>query len=398
MKQVFRWNCRRLAGLVYLVAFLTLMSAFQTSPARAEIYLTFDGTYYFGVNDAWKQEPDASINPGHPNEISPGFGGAGKAQGLSILYPSSVSSYFVKTLPGLTAGRDYDVNLWIRTYRGDGLSTTPIGWVEFGWDPQARDTAQPNTNMIWCTDPTADYARNVGNWVKYTGEPFTATTTSVTIAFKVGSTDPRVIIAQFDELRVSEFVLPDGRYSFPDHFEGAYKVGAAYGWSKRFIAGGVNAHFAEAPGWTGSAQLLYAGTELPDKAVSIGVVKVFEVTPDHSYTVNVLMSASDSSGNFLSNADPDPGPVVKFGVDPTAQTADPDAPSLLWNNDATQYFSTPGQQNTWHEFASPMFRPTTDTVSVWLWIEGDKDIGVSAKFDDLTLNGIAGSGRWELYR
>jgi len=377
------------------MALCTLISAFEISSIWADINVTFDGTFEFGIFGAWREEYDPWGNAGMPSEIIPGVGGAGKAQGLRVY---DGSGFLVKTLAGLIAGQDYVTSAWVRTARGDGFSTTPVGWVEFGWDPQARNTTQPNSNLIWCTAPGFDYAHNVGHWVQYTGEPFTAMSTSVTIALNVGTNDPKGIVGMFDELLIGSYSLPLIRYHFPDTFDSTYTLGAAYGWSKRFLSAGPIPHWERAVGQSGWAQRLYAGTEAADLAINVGMVKLFEIPPNRDYTLSIWVNASDSSGSLLTNPNPDPGPMIQFGVDPSAQTLDSTAQTIQWNSDPTQYFSTLGNENTWQQFSTAQFRTTTDTVSVWLWVQGDRTVGVSALFDDLTLNTNVGSSHWELYR
>jgi len=365
----------------------------------SDITVNFDGTYNAGVYDNWKTETDGWGDAPSPFAVIPGRGGAGNAQGMIVF---NGCHYVVKTLAGLTPGQQYTVSVWIRTYYGDGSPGVPgsSSWVEFGWDPQARDTTQPNTNMVWCVDPKNDFANNAGNWVRYTGEAFTAVGDSVTIAFKVGSVDQtNGIMAQFDDLEIKQVVAPEEHFQFPDDFNTTFSLGVAYGWAKRFIPGGISPHWAEAPGRSGSAQRLYAGTEGANLAVNIGVVKVFDVEPDKVYRITLWISASDSSGTVLTDPNPDPGPVVKFGVDPTAQTDDPSTESIRWTTAPTAYFSVPGRENTWHQFTSPVFRATTDTVSVWLWVQGDANVGVDARFDDLDAMVLEtlGTEHWKRY-
>jgi len=378
MKRVF------LSGAV-----LTFLLVFRASTGWADIQVDFDGSYKDGLCDGWKTEKDPwGTGPVSPIEVSPGFDGKGKAQGLRV---SNGSHFVVQTLSGLTPGLDYVVSVRVCTARGDGKFETPKGWVEFGWDSRARNITWPNTNMIWCADPKLDFAQNTGNWIKYTGEPFRAIGTSVTIAFKVGSMDPGGITGQFDNLVISQHKAPPVTYRFPDNFDSTYKFGTADGWAKRFLSGGVTPRWAQAAGRSGSAQHLYAGTEAPGLGIDIGVVKVFEITPNRTYTVSVWISASDSSSRPLTNPFFDPGPIVKFGVDPTGQTTNPTTATIQWKSDPTQYFIMSGKENTWNQFTSAPFQATGNTVSVWLWVEGDNNIGVSAKFDDLTLNSSSDS-------
>lgn len=381
-----------------LATFATFLTGLILSPARADIYVSFDGNYNFGIYDWWKTETDGWGDPPTPVEIIPGRGGTGQAQAL-VVYNGT--HYVLKTMSGLTAGLDYVVSVWIRTYYGNGSPGVPgsTSWVEFGWDPQARDTTQPNSNLVWCVDPKFDFANNAGNWVKYSGEPFTATSDSITIAFKVGSIDNvNGIMAQFDDLEVVRFTQPVERFQFPDDFNATYTLGVAYGWTKRFIPGGITPRWEQGPGRTGSAQRLYAATDNPGWAISIGVVKLFEVEPHLTYRLNIWVTASDSLGMPLTDPSPDPGPVVKIGVDPTGQNADPEAPTIYWNTSPTDFFSSPSQNvGVWQQFSTPAIVTTTDTLSVWLWVVGDDVVGVDARFDDLDIDRSLDVGRWELY-
>ena len=383
------------------VALILLIGA---AAGWSDITVNFEGGYNFGLYDWWKWETDGWGMDGSPllGEIRPGRGDTGSAQGVGAY---DGSHYVLKTMEGLQPGLTYRVSVWIRTFRGDGSIGTisPAAWVEFGWDRLARDTTQPNSNLLWNVEPKFDYANNMGNWVQYIGEPFMATGTSITVAFKVGniqSNNPYGIQAHFDDLEILQVTAPIDRYQFPDDFNTTYSIGgAADGWVQRFIPGGDTPRWAEAPGrgTTGSAQRLYAAPEAAGLGINIGAVKVFDITPGLSHNMTLWVSASDSSGSALTNPNPDPGPIVKFGLDLTAQNTDPLAESVQWNTEPTGVFSTPGQENTWRRFSITYFRPTSDTVSVWLWVEGDYNVGVDAKFDDLDVDQNLDLRRWELY-
>lgn len=390
---------RRTLGFGFITGLILLISAAQ---GWSDILVTFEGNYNFGLYDAWKWETDGWGEPGpNPGEILPGLGGTGSAQAVST---TDGTHYILKTMEVVQPGLDYQVSVWIRVRHANQAPPpmSPFAWVEFGWDPQARDTTQPNSNLIWNVDPKNDFDNNFDNWVQYTGEPFTAVGTSVTVAFKIGTVltnNPNGITADFDNLEIRQVTAPPIRYAFPDHFDTTYTLGLAHGWTKRFIPGGLTPHWAEATGRgaTGSAQRIYAGAEGTGWDVNIGAVKRFAIDAGQSYNMTMWISASDSQGAVLTNPNADPGPVVKFGLDLTGQNTDPLASSIEWNTEPTGVFSTPGMENTWQQFTMPYRRPTTDTVSVWLWVQGDFEAGVDAAFDDLEMVQNLDLYRWSLY-
>ena len=385
-------------------ACLALVLAIGSPPAWSDITVDFEGGYNFGLYDWWKWETDVWDPPAAgPTvfEAIPGHGGTGSAQAVCTLYGNH---YVLKTMAAVSAGLDYVASVWVQTRLYNGSPGVPSSstWVEFGWDPLGRDTTQPPEAglLTWCTDPRHDFDNNAGNWVKYSGELFTALGTSVTIAFKVGSTDTvNGIYVLFDDLEIAQYTGLYPRYQLPDTFDTTYTLAVADGWRLRFLSHDAKPHWAEAPGRSGSAQRLCASTDTLDLAVNFGAVKLFEVLPNQIYNLSLWINVSDSSGTTLADANPiDPGPIVKFGVDATAQNTDPEATTILWNTNPTQYFSTPGNENTWQTFDTPMFRATTDTVSVWLWVQGDSLVGVDARFDDLHVKTSADPRRWRMYR
>jgi hypothetical protein len=388
---------RRLCIATFLAVLLGL------SPAWSQITEDFDGTYAGGLLDGWITETDGWGDPPEPLEITPGRGDTGSAQALRT---QNGTHYVVRTFDGLTTDVEYTVSVWIRTYSYNGDPTPPsTSWVEFGWDAFARNSTQPNSNLVWNVDPKFDYANNTGNWVQYAGEPFTARSDSVTIAFKVGTADGGGglgVQAHFDDLEIVPQIVPQERFQFPDDFNTTYTAGVAYGWAKRFIPGGLNPRWEKGTGRTGSAQRLFAAPEgTTGLSVNIGVVKVFEVEPGGSHTINLWLNAADSFGSFLVDVIPapaDPGPIVKFGVDPSGQNDTSDATSVQWNESPTAHFSTEGNQGVWAWFESDEFRPTSNTVSVWLWVRGDDQVGVDARFDDLEIESLLDTRNWQLYR
>lgn len=370
----------------------------MAASAQPAIEVNFDGAYTNGVFDTWQTGTDGWGDPPDPRETTPGHGGAGSAQALVV---SNGTHYVYSTLTGLTTGKEYQVSVWVRSYFANGTTGDPGGnsWIEFGWDPDAQnDPAQVD---LWNVAPKFDFAANMGNWVQYTGEQFTAAGDSVTIAFKVGSVDStNGIRGEFDDLQISEVIQPIQTYQFPDDFNGTYTLGIAHGWRDRFIPGGVSPRWEEGVGRTGSAQRLRAATAGENLAVNIGVTKRFEVEADRVYRIGLWVMASDTSGTALANVDQsDPGPIVKFGVDTTAQITSPTAASILWSTAPTDHFSVASNVGQWGQFNSPPFRTTTDTISVWLWAQGDYIVGVDAKFDDLTSESLTTESRqWQLYR
>ena len=97
--------------------------------------------------------------------------------------------------------------------------------------------------------------------------------------------------------------------------------------------------------------------------------------------------------------------LIRFGYDLTGQQDDPAAGTIVWTSDPTGYFTNAANANTWARFTSGTFTPTSDTISVWLWVEGgDSPDGVRAYFDDLSLitedvpPPASVQETWEVYR
>jgi len=377
---------------VTVAACLALVSAIAVTPGWSDITENFDGTYKEGLADGWTTETDGWGNPPDPVPIMPGRGDTGSAQGLRAY---KGTHYVLKTFSGLTANKEYTVSVAVRTFYADGSPRVPgSSWVEFGWDPQARKTTQRfGSKMMWCLDPKQDFDNNAGNWVEYTGEPFTALGPEVTIAFKVGSQDAKNgIMAQFDDLEIAPVTEPAKPAEFPDNFNTLFKRGVAPGWRPRFLPGGANprwqmalGHGKSEPGKIDIAQRLYASTEQLNLNISIGLVKVFKVDPKKTYTLSIWISAADSNGKVLTDPNLDVGPMIRFGVDTTGQTANSEADTILWSVEPTDHFMTEGNENQWHQFKTEPFEAAKDTISVWVWVDGDEKIGIDAKFDDLEL-------------
>lgn len=355
----------------------------------AAVTENFDGDYKDGLFDGWKTDMEPWGEEPAPAETKPGHGDSGSAQSLAT---KGACHYVYKTFSGLKEGETYQMSVWIRAgFQKEGARGFPgaVSWVEFAVDPRGGDRARGLE--IWNVEPKYDFDKNMGKWVQYTSEPFKAAGEKATVVFKVGSVDSdRGFRADFDDLTIEPAKDSAKPGVFPEKFDGKYTRGLAEGWKRRFIHGGVTPVWEEDTGreGDGSAQRLYASDDAPNKAVMIGQVKQFKVEPG-TYKIKVWIKASSTLGTPLADKDTrDIGPVVRFGVDPTGQADSLLVSSILWNQEPKAHFMVMGNQNQWKEFESPEFEAKGDMISVWLWVQGDYITGVSAAFDDLTLEKV----------